>query len=253
MLPFDDLVRIIELYHWHRTVISQVASIVSLRSAVPEPHASRVYAACKFGLLSEDASLRTSTLVLLKHRSVSSEIVNQALEVERVPLTPQDARDKNMHLRRLGIALKALDNGNSEDVEIGLLYSFAMLKVNFKPLWSEAIDVISEVHKALPSSQSLIWRILSEQLGHLARSDMRDSSPPAGSAWAAQEAKTSIQSSIAQWRQNDLICTALTRSLSKYSNSVVRFSELSQLGPRTHNDKEIQVRPFTLDKVRINS
>lgn len=240
----DDLVRIVEVYHWHRTVLSEISSIVALRDPIAEQYASRVHAACVRGLLSEDASMRTSILVLLKHRTSTSEIVSQALEVEGVPLTPQDAREKTMHLRRLGIALKNIDESNSEDIEVGLLYTFAMLKVNFKPLWSEAIDVISNLSKARPSAQTLIWRLLLEQLNELAQADMRDSVPSAGPIWATLPEDYSTQSSMAQWRQNDLVCTAFTSNLNKYGDSLVRFLELSRAKLRTYTAKEIQVRYF---------
>lgn len=242
-LPDNIVLDLLKVYYWHRAVLSALASLVSVRPSLPEASIAEVYKVCKHGLLSEDASIRMSTLIILEHRTKTSEIIRKALDVERIPLTPQDAREKTMHLRRLGICLKQAEEG-SDDIEIGLLYSFGMLKVNFKPLWAEAIDVVSELCKARPSSQPLIWSILSKQLYNLAEVDMRDSEASGASPWLPENEHPPPHSALASWRSKDLICTAFLRLTSTFDEGTIRFSELVSSNNRKKSLADIEVRPW---------
>lgn len=240
-LSDEAVVRIAEIYHWHRTTLQILSSIVSSRDALPSPLARKVFIACKGQLLSEDSVIRQSVLRLLEHQHQASTIVKEALETEDVPLTPQDARDKNMHLRRLGIALKAVD-GVSDDFEVGILYSFAMLKVNFKPLWSEAIDVIGEACKLKSDAQPIVWRILSEQLHMIANQDLREDAQITAPSWAVSSAETSGPPYMAAWRQHDLTCTAYSRLAGKFLDKSNRYAALAKTDSRTLSARDIQVR-----------
>lgn len=236
-----DLFRIIERFHWHRTVLQEVAAILAGRDQASGLPSSDTYDICKHGLLSEDPVLRMTTLLLLQSGRPTSEVLRKALEVERVPLTPQDARDKNMHLRRLGIIMKSQDKVVTEELEIGLFYLIAMLKVNFKPLWSEAIEVIAGISEAQPSVQALIWQILSKELHQLAEVDMRASAPLGVPHWGLAFSDSSVPSSVASWRQDDLSCTTFTRWSGVYLHKVHHFLELSKAESRTLDQRHIQV------------
>jgi U3 small nucleolar RNA-associated protein 20 len=181
-----------------------------------------VYTACKEGLLSQDPSIRENTLILLRHRGTSSSVIDKALEVEHTPLTAQAAREKTMHLRKLGITMKSIEP-TSEEFEIGLLYCFAMLKVNFKPLWSEAISVLSELHKAHANgAQDLIWSTLYSQLAGVVDWEANLSLTVTGPVWA-QNSDESARVETASWQQGEFRCTAFMRWASTFTTASQAF------------------------------
>ncbi|KAK9899045.1 hypothetical protein P389DRAFT_150262 [Cystobasidium minutum MCA 4210] len=228
----ETIVRMVGIYHWNRQILKTLASAVASREPLSPPAARDVYTACKEGLLSDDSTIRHSVLVLLERQRDSSAILKEALETERVPLTPQDARDKNMHLRRMGIALKAVE-ASSEDFETGLLYSFAMLKVNFKPLWSEAIDVIAEASRSKTDGQNLIWDVLLKQLRLVAQHNFKETPESSDPKWALGAAVSPADSSMPPWRQHDLACTAYARMSGKFGASCQQFAEVAGANERT--------------------
>lgn len=241
-----DLLRILERFHWHRSVLQEVAGIVVNHGQDIVFPADDIYAICKNGLLSENPEIRLNTLLLLQRGWPTSETIRRALDVERVPLTPQDARDKNMQLRRLGAVAKNLDELANNEMEMALLYLFAMMKVNFKPLWSETIEVIAEISKTRPSSQTLIWRILSQELQAVAAQDMRALVACGVPPWGDSASEELTHTKVALWRQGDLFCTAFTRWSVAYAQNVGHFLELSTPAPRTVDQRQIQVSHFVI-------
>lgn len=89
-------------------------------SIVPPLNALAGYLRCN--ITSGDSDLRRSSLRLLLAASPDSEVIKRALEVEMTPLTIQDAREKNQHIRRLGVLLKTADPDCS-DFLIGVRYT----------------------------------------------------------------------------------------------------------------------------------
>lgn len=237
-----SLIRIVTMYHWHKGVIAILASMVRGREPFTASMASEIYKSIKQGLLSESSTIRLSTLLLLEHRDLRSAVVRQALEVERVPLTPQEAREKTMHLRRLGTNLKTADEG-SEDLEMGFLYLLAMLKVNFRPLWSEAIDIICELSKTGGTSQKLLWQLISEQLHMVAKHSTSSGAAEDSPAWAQRAVQLDSIPEISAWRQQDLMCTAFSRLSSCFNSSCREYRELEGSGRRstTHQDLEVSL------------
>jgi hypothetical protein len=71
-------------------------------------------------ILSEDKLLRSATLDLLE-KLAPHPIVAVAREAEAVPLAVHSARERNMHVRKLGITAKSLSSDSTE-LEIAIRY-----------------------------------------------------------------------------------------------------------------------------------
>ena len=122
-------------------------------------------------MLSEDSLLRSSAIRLLSSAAPDSETLQRCLEAEDVALTISNAREKTTALRRVGMALKPMTE-QSPDFHIAIRFMVAMLKVNFKPLWTEAINSLSESvreHKTLV--QEAVWKLVYHELRKAASSD----------------------------------------------------------------------------------
>ena len=86
-------------------------------------------------------------------------------------LTISNAREKTTALRRVGMALKPMTE-ESPEFHIAIRFMIAMLKVNFKPLWPEAINSLSEsVREHKTPVQEAVWALVYAELRKAASSD----------------------------------------------------------------------------------
>ncbi|BGP12578.1 hypothetical protein JCM10213_004835 [Rhodosporidiobolus nylandii] len=160
-------------FSWHRQVMSGISHLSLARLASDRSEAARkaVYDAILPNLLSEDALLRrasleiASTLFPLSEAPVAADLVAKCIEVEDMPLTVQGAREKSMKLRKLGIVANAQLGRENEDVkpalDVVVRYLTAMCKVNFKPLWPEAIQALALLSEKYADA---VWTVCSRQL-----------------------------------------------------------------------------------------
>ncbi|KAL1915418.1 uncharacterized protein VTP21DRAFT_6876 [Calcarisporiella thermophila] len=88
------------------------------------------------------------------------DIISQALVVENIQTTVQTYRDKTMEMRKLGLLISTR--------RVPALYRevvpricLAWLTINFKPLWSEAIDVLEKVSQ---SDSAIFWQLIYQEL-----------------------------------------------------------------------------------------
>ncbi|GAA5859644.1 hypothetical protein JCM8547_006176 [Rhodosporidiobolus lusitaniae] len=160
-------------FSWHRQVMSGISTLSLARLASDRSEAARkaVYDAILPNLLSEDAVLRRASLEIAltlfppEEAPVAADLVAKCIEVEDMPLTVQGAREKSMKLRKLGIVAHAQLGKGEEDVQPALdvvvRYLTAMLKVNFKPLWPEAIQALASLSERY---RDTVWSVCSRQL-----------------------------------------------------------------------------------------
>ncbi|GAA5866298.1 hypothetical protein JCM3774_006608 [Rhodotorula dairenensis] len=166
---------IIANFAWHRQVMHGLSNLSLARLASDRSEAARsaVYASILPNLLSEDSVLRRSSLEIAlslypeSETPTAADLIQKCIEVEDMPLTVQGAREKSMKVRRLGIVANGQlgKEGSTEPVEpvleIVLRYLTAMLKVNFKPIWPEAIGALQLLSGRFPEQ---VWAVTSRQL-----------------------------------------------------------------------------------------
>ncbi|KAM0753788.1 hypothetical protein T439DRAFT_163472 [Meredithblackwellia eburnea MCA 4105] len=167
------LVPLVESFSWHRAVLNGVSSILLSHASKDQSLAAqtKLYDAILPNLLSEDSLLRlsslriTATLFPASTTPVAADLIAKCIEVEEMPLTVQGAREKSMKLRKIGIVASNQLGRDGEEVtqvlEIVLRYLTAMFKVNFKPLWPEAVQALALLAQRFPDQ---VWSIASRQL-----------------------------------------------------------------------------------------
>ncbi|GAA5956052.1 hypothetical protein JCM21900_002578 [Sporobolomyces salmonicolor] len=160
-------------FSWHRQVMHGIASLSLARLASDCSPAARtsIYDSILPNLLSEDALLRLSSLQIAatlfpaEETPVAADLVAKCIEVEEMPLSVQGAREKSMKLRKLGLVANGQLGRDGEDekpaLDIVVRYLTAMLKVNFKPLWAEAIGALQLLSQRFPDT---VWTVCSRQL-----------------------------------------------------------------------------------------
>ncbi|EGU13301.1 hypothetical protein RTG_00465 [Rhodotorula toruloides ATCC 204091] len=166
---------IIAHFAWHRRVMHGLSSLSLARLASDRSPEARkaIYDAILPNLLSEDSVLRRSSLEIAQtlypenEAPVAADLIAKCIEVEDMPLTVQGAREKSMKVRKLGIVANSQlgKEGSAEELEpvleVILRYLTAMLKVNFKPIWPEAISALALLSSRFPDA---VWSICSRQL-----------------------------------------------------------------------------------------
>ncbi|KAI5475348.1 Armadillo-type fold domain containing protein [Pseudohyphozyma bogoriensis] len=167
-----DVVAMIKGFAWHRGVMEGIAAL-SLSQANDDRSTEdnkRIYDAILPNLLSEDSILRMSSLqiassLFTSKTPVTADLIAKCIDAESIPLSVQGAREKSMKVRKLGIVAYAQLGRDGEAVDqpldIVLRYLTAMLKVNFKPLWPEAIGALKTLSERFPEP---VWQICSRQL-----------------------------------------------------------------------------------------
>ncbi|GAA5862548.1 hypothetical protein JCM1840_004222 [Sporobolomyces johnsonii] len=160
-------------FSWHRQVMHGIASLSLARLASDRSPAARtsIYDAILPNLLSEDALLRLSSLQIAatlfpaEETPVAADLVAKCIEAEEMPLSVQGAREKSMKLRKLGLVANGQLGRDGEDekpaLDVVVRYLTAMLKVNFKPLWPEAIGALQLLSQRFPDT---VWTVCSRQL-----------------------------------------------------------------------------------------
>ncbi|KAK4055206.1 U3 snoRNP protein [Microbotryomycetes sp. JL201] len=163
--------KIVDRYSWHRGVMASVSNlaIFSPTSAQDEESASLIHSIHR-NLLSEDSLLRLSSLRLVaaffpaNDKRIEADLISKCIEVEHLALTVMGAREKSMKIRKIGIIAHAqLDNVEDTRpiLDIVIRYLTAMLKLNFKPVWPEAIQALSLLAEKYAEQ---VWQITSTQL-----------------------------------------------------------------------------------------
>ncbi|GAA5834879.1 hypothetical protein JCM11251_002051 [Rhodosporidiobolus azoricus] len=206
-------------YSWHRQVMSGISTLSLARLASDRSPDARkaVYDAILPNLLSEDAALRRASLEIAltlfppSEAPVAADLVAKCIEAEDMPLTVQGAREKSMKLRKLGIVANAQLGKGEEDVtpalDVVVRYLTAMLKVNFKPLWPEAVQALATLSERYPDA---VWTVCSRQLLAAATrgSDLWVTRKPewaltAGGAGAAEEDLVFDEQALRDWHLED--------------------------------------------------
>ncbi|GAC98071.1 potential U3 snoRNP protein Utp20p fragment [Pseudozyma hubeiensis SY62] len=146
---------------WHRGVLRGLSKYlascpVSLRPQLPQ--LTELLEPLSEAIMSSDPVIRVSALEILslveaEELGESGTFIDKLVEVERTPLTVESIRDRNVRMRSVGRDLgRAIAVYKTADVQrlatrdaLILRYLVANLKVNLRPVWSEAIKAISDI------------------------------------------------------------------------------------------------------------
>ncbi|KAM0793473.1 hypothetical protein ACM66B_000915 [Microbotryomycetes sp. NB124-2] len=163
--------KIVDRFSWHRSVMASVANLgIFTSKTIEEEDSATLIEAIHRNLLSEDSLLRLSSLRIVsaffpaEHNSIEADLISKCIDVEQMALTVMGAREKSMKIRKIGIVAHArLDNVDEPGpiLDIVIRYLTAMLKLNFKPVWPEAIQALSLLAEKYAEQ---VWQITSKQL-----------------------------------------------------------------------------------------
>ncbi|WAQ89021.1 hypothetical protein PtA15_10A444 [Puccinia triticina] len=173
LILLDRLPFIVQVWGWHRGILNTVRDIckdVQNCSSISVPFES-MYQPLKAALLSESHVIRHLALeILLASSPAESPLeatLKQCLKVEDTPLLVENARIRQMHIRKLATMAQA--NGESVSlshvVDITQRVLIAQLKVHFQPVWEESIQALTNLNgKHQANFWTLVWSQLDQCL-----------------------------------------------------------------------------------------
>ncbi|KAJ9474508.1 U3 small nucleolar RNA-associated protein 20 [Pseudozyma hubeiensis] len=146
---------------WHRGVLRGLSKYLAscpVRLRPQLPQLTELLEPLSKAIMSSDPVIRVSALEILslveaEELGEGSTFIDKLVEVERTPLTVESIRDRNVRMRSVGRDLgRAIAVYKTADVQrhatrdaLVLRYLVANLKVNLRPVWSEAIKAISDI------------------------------------------------------------------------------------------------------------
>ncbi|KAH9449426.1 hypothetical protein KEM48_009240 [Puccinia striiformis f. sp. tritici PST-130] len=165
-LLLDRLPFIVEIWGWHRGILNTVREICQDArdsSSIPVTFES-LYQPLKAALLSESHVIRHLTLEILLATSPSASpleaVLKQCLKIEDTSLLVENARIRQMHIRKLSTMAQANDDSMSSTcvVDITQRILISQLKVHFQPLWEESIKALTDLNaKYHANFWALVW------------------------------------------------------------------------------------------------
>ncbi|KAJ1025144.1 hypothetical protein NDA16_002650 [Ustilago loliicola] len=156
-----SLARVIRCASWHKGTLrglSKYLASCSARQRPQLPKMDEVLEPLSDAVMSSDPVLRFAALEILslieaKELQGHGTFIDKLVEVERTPLGVATIRDRNVRMRSVGRDLgRAAAVYKAADVPrfalrdtLVLRYIVANLKVNLRPVWSEAIKTVSDI------------------------------------------------------------------------------------------------------------
>ncbi|EST09315.1 Down-regulated-in-metastasis protein [Kalmanozyma brasiliensis GHG001] len=153
--------QVVRCASWHRGTLRGLSKYLAscparLRPQLPQ--LVQVIDPLSKAVMSSDPIIRLAALEILsiieaEELGAESVFVGKLVEVERTPLTVETIRDRNVRMRSVGRDLgRAAAVYKAADVQrfaqrdaLVLRYLVANLKVNLRPVWSEAIKAVSDI------------------------------------------------------------------------------------------------------------
>lgn len=163
-LPF-----IVSVWGWHRGILEFVRAMLkdSLGRCSVVLSFDSMYEWLKPALLSESDVIRRLAIEILLAVSTPGSpleaLLKQCLKVEEVALLVENARIRQMHIRKLAIMVKSGQNltPDSAAADIAQRILIAQLKVNFQPLWEESAKALTDLNDKYHAN---FWRLVWSQL-----------------------------------------------------------------------------------------
>ncbi|KAJ9108547.1 hypothetical protein QFC19_002263 [Naganishia cerealis] len=182
-----DGAQILRSWGWHRQVLEGLAAVRTHWVDSTSITVTRsLQDALSDLLLSQDSLIRTSVLQILSHakqpaipKARGSEgtaddqvnLYDLCLQVEEAGMSLQNVREKTTKIRKVEIALRDLDLRGAEEASLLnnlISYLISQLKVNFRPLYPDTIDVLATFATKYPAP---FWLLAFEQLEKCSKND----------------------------------------------------------------------------------
>lgn len=164
--------QVVQCSAWHRGALNGLSKYLASCPARLRPQLPRladVFEPLSAAIMSSDPLIRVSALEIFslieaEELSGNTTFIGKLVEVERTPLSVASIRDRNVRVRSVGrdvgraIAVyKAADlQRNAQRDTLILRYLVANLKLNLRPVWSEAIkavtDIVESGHREIENS-----------------------------------------------------------------------------------------------------
>lgn len=161
--------RVLSLASWHKPTLISLADLletlslksISIPLPLPKPH--EIVDSLTNAFMSGDGERRLSSLKVLKEcesfHQKDGGLYEKVLEVEKIELSVEMIRDRNVRMRNLGREVERLSNLKSNSiseeefkssVNSVIKYLVGSFKLNFKPVWEESrktlIDLSASIH-----------------------------------------------------------------------------------------------------------
>ncbi|MBW0476687.1 hypothetical protein O181_016402 [Austropuccinia psidii MF-1] len=160
----DNLPYILKIWGWHRGLLRVVRDMCNSGRDLAACTFVSLYPSLEPALLSESGDIRRLALQILLSSSKSNPsldvLINQCLKIEDTPLLIDKARDRQMHIRKLGIMSQSNNEIRSQDYAVDLVQRIliAQLKVSFRPLWEESIKALTLINERYSEHfWELVW------------------------------------------------------------------------------------------------
>ncbi|PLW07629.1 hypothetical protein PCANC_26290 [Puccinia coronata f. sp. avenae] len=162
----DRLPFIVGVWGWHRGILTTVLDICqdAQNSSSMALSFDSIYQPLKPALLSESHVIRRLTLEVLLTTSPPAPtleaLLTQCLKIENTPLLVENARIRQMHIRKLSTMAQAHDEAvsSSEAIDMVQRILIAQLKVHFQPLWEESMLALTNLNtKYHANFWTLVW------------------------------------------------------------------------------------------------
>nr|CDI55225.1 potential u3 snornp protein utp20p fragment [Melanopsichium pennsylvanicum 4]SNX83942.1 related to UTP20 \ len=156
-----SILQIVQCASWHRGTLHGLSKYLAscpTRFRPQLPKLSEVSEPLSDAIMSSDPVIRLAALEILSliesgELDGNGTFVDKLAEVERTPLSVASIRDRNVRMRSVGRDLgRAAAMYKSAEVQrfaqrdaLVLRYIVANLKVNLRPVWSEAIKTVSDI------------------------------------------------------------------------------------------------------------
>lgn len=162
---------LVHKWHWNRDVLEQAAAYIDHWPESVKLDGD-VLDLLEPNLLSSDSSLRLSSLKILAlyARPISEKsaaLWDVCLMVENSEMSLKNVRERTANIARLGRSIQGVQDA-SEDLErtvkAALTYLVAQLKVNFRPVWRETVEVLTEIAKHRREDAEALWNIVWDEI-----------------------------------------------------------------------------------------
>ncbi|EJT46124.1 hypothetical protein A1Q1_05335 [Trichosporon asahii var. asahii CBS 2479] len=158
---------LIHKWHWSREVLEQAAAFIDHWPEAAKLNGD-VLDLLEPNLLSADSALRLSSLKILALYSrpiseKSAALWDVCLLVENSEMSLRNVRERTANIARLGRTIQGVQDAGEDlerTVKAAITYLVAQLKVNFRPVWAEAVTALTEVAKSKKEDAESLWTIV---------------------------------------------------------------------------------------------
>jgi U3 small nucleolar RNA-associated protein 20 len=165
----------------------------------------------------------------------TKEVWELALSIEQSEMSLKNVRERTSLIARLG---RMLENTSVDEITLNMVitYLLSQLKVNFRPLYAETVNVLGEIAKTHGEPiWTLVWQELEKTLAaeHASCPDLGSSLPP----WAEKSSDSAPEDSPAQ-EEDEYYCPGMTKT-----RKVIKSAWVANRGDSTAKEVTVSCCP----------